>query len=307
MRIALVTPGYPPTLGGVERHVAELSETLARLGHEVHVFSQDLKGVGTERETINGVTVRRFAATGPATYATSLGLIRSLRADTAWDIAHVHNYHRLVTTLVLLSADMPMVVSTHYHGTGHTAIARRLHLLYHPIGALALKRADRIIAMTDAEKSLLTRDFHGLAEKIHVIPTGIPRPASTDVRRSDQDRRTVLVMGRLAQYKYVDRVIQAMSEVPPDVRLVICGDGPDRTVLERLVADLHLGERVSFRGRVSMLSSRTTSRGQVYWSASHRRRPSVALSPKPWCGVRPSCAATSSRIVSSGRWPRRVP
>ncbi len=61
----------------------------------------------------------------------------------------------------------------------------------------------------------------------------------------------VLFVGRLVRRKGVDDLIDAfrsISEDFPDWHLEIVGDGPERKRLERLVADLGLGERVEFFG-----------------------------------------------------------
>ncbi len=41
----MLTDFYPPTIGGVERHVASLSRTLAKRGHEVAVCTVRQKGM----------------------------------------------------------------------------------------------------------------------------------------------------------------------------------------------------------------------------------------------------------------------
>ncbi|MFN8568875.1 MAG: hypothetical protein U0Z44_15470 [Kouleothrix sp.] len=43
MRIVHVTPGYWPELGGVERHVQDVSEALARLGHYTVVVAGEAR------------------------------------------------------------------------------------------------------------------------------------------------------------------------------------------------------------------------------------------------------------------------
>ena len=68
MRILHVCPAYYPSLGGAETHIRELSERLARKGHDVTVFTTFSWGLmgfkkyeHLERsEIVNGVKVRRF-------------------------------------------------------------------------------------------------------------------------------------------------------------------------------------------------------------------------------------------------------
>ena len=59
MRLIELTDLYPPTIGGLERFVALLSEGLASRGHEVHVVTSAVPGAPAA-ETCAGVTVHRI-------------------------------------------------------------------------------------------------------------------------------------------------------------------------------------------------------------------------------------------------------
>src|SRR5215470_1815989 len=59
MRLIELTDLYPPAIGGLERFVALLSESLADRGHEVHVVTSAVPGAPTA-ETLAGVTVHRL-------------------------------------------------------------------------------------------------------------------------------------------------------------------------------------------------------------------------------------------------------
>jgi len=61
---------------------------------------------------------------------------------------------------------------------------------------------------------------------------------------------TVITVARLVTWKGIDRVIKAVSLIA-DCRLIIVGDGPERTSLENLATDLRIAERVIFTGQVS--------------------------------------------------------
>lgn len=66
MRIVMLTQFYPPVLGGLERHVKDLSETLAARGHEVGVITLRQGGWGREMpefEVVNRVRLYRIRGT----------------------------------------------------------------------------------------------------------------------------------------------------------------------------------------------------------------------------------------------------
>ena len=63
MRILFITERFPPAVGWVAKSAGRLSETLARMGHTVHVFvlSRELRaGTVESSELNNGPNVHRF-------------------------------------------------------------------------------------------------------------------------------------------------------------------------------------------------------------------------------------------------------
>lgn len=66
MRLLHISHQYAPAIGGAERYITDLSEEMARRGHEVDLFTSrsvdymTWKNILPARETINGVHVRRF-------------------------------------------------------------------------------------------------------------------------------------------------------------------------------------------------------------------------------------------------------
>lgn len=62
---------------------------------------------------------------------------------------------------------------------------------------------------------------------------------------------TVLTMTRLVAGKGVDVVVRAMVGLPPWIKLIVAGDGNERSQLNAIVRELRLEERVHFAGWVS--------------------------------------------------------
>ena len=74
MRILLLAQFFPPDIGGEERHVFNLANTLAERGHEVAVATQRMAGVPDQETLASGVRVHRFAMASmrlPGVYSTS--------------------------------------------------------------------------------------------------------------------------------------------------------------------------------------------------------------------------------------------
>ena len=74
MRILLLAQFFPPDIGGEERHVFNLAETLAERGHEVAVATQRMVDVPDQETLASGVRVHRFATVAmrlPGVYSTN--------------------------------------------------------------------------------------------------------------------------------------------------------------------------------------------------------------------------------------------
>lgn len=107
MRILLLAQFFPPDIGGEERHVFNLANTLAERGHEVAVATQHMVGVPDLETLASGVRVHRFATAAmrlPGVYSTSrthhppvpdpLG-VRELARITRQErpqVVHAHNW-----------------------------------------------------------------------------------------------------------------------------------------------------------------------------------------------------------------------
>ncbi|KHD74013.1 glycosyltransferase family 4 protein [Actinoplanes utahensis] len=249
MRIGVVSNAYHPDIGGVETHVKRLCAGLVAAGDDVEVITQhSVQSV----ENIDGVVVRRFPLTVPAgNYRLSVPLWRWLRAHAGeYDVLHAHSYHALAALCAALGNRSPLVFTPHYHGTGHTRFRAALHPLYRPLGRAVMNRASAVVCVTSAERELVLRDFPEVGSRAVVIPNGTdPRPAATRRPATGKTRR-ILCVGRLEQYKRVDRVIRAMTRLGPEHRLDVVGTGPSADRLRQLAAGLGLAGRVVFHGRL---------------------------------------------------------
>jgi glycosyltransferase involved in cell wall biosynthesis len=58
-------------------------------------------------------------------------------------------------------------------------------------------------------------------------------------------------IGRLSSEKGVDLILQALTRLPSNYKLVVAGDGPDQSELESMAARLGLADRVAFLGFVT--------------------------------------------------------
>lgn len=249
MKIALVSHRILPHRGGIETHVHHLSRELVALGHRVTLFAQHLEPT---RSWWNSDGVEICACRirlGDEAYPFAPELwFQLLRRSKEFDVVHAHNYQGIAALAGGFSNRKPFVFTPHYHGTGHTYAARRLHTFYRPFGHALFQHASQIICVSDAERLTLIRKHPLTESKISVISNGVSEsPLSTEPKGWD-DRLTIACVGRLEPYKRLDLVIKAVSLLPVDVRLTVVGTGRDESRLTAMVSQLQLENRVKFVG-----------------------------------------------------------
>jgi len=127
---------------------------------------------------------------------------------------------------------------------------------------MLLRTADTIIAITESNKQILSNVFGVDSNKIVVIPPGIEMELFSPERFSPQsvkkkyqifDENIIMNIGRLAEGKGVNYLIEALQTIHeeiPDAALVIVGDGPYRTKLQKLAHEKKLDPFVRFIGQI---------------------------------------------------------
>jgi glycosyltransferase involved in cell wall biosynthesis len=247
LRVAFATARYPPYVGGVELHSAEVASRLVARGVEVTVLTTDVSGELPPFEVRDGVTIRRFAAwpRGRDWYL-SPGLYREI-SRVGWDLVHVQGFQTFVAPGAMLAASLarvPYVLT--FHQGGHASRFRRRRV---PFQESALRpllaRADRLVALTPFEADDRSRRLRLPRTRFVVVPNGHDLPAPS--AGSERDPDLIASPGRLVRNKGHHRVISALPHIIPSrpgVRLWIMGSGPEEAKLQRLAADLGVADRV---------------------------------------------------------------
>jgi glycosyltransferase involved in cell wall biosynthesis len=159
------------------------------------------------------------------------------------DVVHAHNPGMAAISALATARGRRVPAFVSVHGVpdeDYAAAARVLRLSGLPVVACG----------EGVSAALLEQGFEPLA----TIPNAVgpaPEPASrAEIEQAWGIPVTVplvVVVGRLAPIKNQALAIRALAGVP-DARLLLVGDGPLRSELERLAAELGLGERVVFTG-----------------------------------------------------------
>jgi len=245
VKILQVCPKYYPSMGGVEEHVKNLSERLVH-DHDVTVFTCDPSGQLPREELLNGVKVQRFRSFSPQdAYHISFRMLRELR-HSSFDVVHGHSYHAIPLFFSSYAKADKFIINAYYHGHGHTLFRDFLFRLYKPLGGRIFDRANRVVALSNFEKSLLIKDFNIDDSNITVIPYGMNLEEFKGLRREKHKEKKILYVGRLEEYKGVQYIIEALPLLEPNLHLEIIGKGPYKRHLVDFTNKLSLEGRVDF-------------------------------------------------------------
>ena len=261
MRILRVAPWiYPDTKGGGDYHVHAMSRDQAALGHNVTVLTTRSDSWLPRVEETHGYTVYRVSP-GVTVIGNEIspGLARFLwHADADdYDVIHAHSHYYFSTNLAAVArrlGDVPLAITN--HGLySQNAPERAFRWYLKTLGRWTFNQADVVFCYTEVDKERV-RDL-GVRSRIEVVPNGIDTerftPEGPDSELIDADGPVVLFVGRLVDGKRPWLAVEAFAavlETHPDAELYLCGDGPLREELETQVAELGIGESVTFLGHV---------------------------------------------------------
>jgi glycosyltransferase involved in cell wall biosynthesis len=250
MRILYCIPNLRQ--GGAERQLSYLAAELAQMGHEVHVASSR-GGSNLERLRASGAEWHRVGGSNnrdPLIFFRLVGLIRRLRPDVVQTI---------LTPMDIMGGAAALLTRTRWvlkeSSSAPLYVARCRNRLRLALG----RRADAVVS-NSAGGDAYWREAGVRAR--HVIPNAVPfeEIVGVDSGRGAEPRpasgeKIVLFAGRMDAGKNVEALVAALAKIAGEVPFVavLCGDGPRRTDLERMVGWLGLGHRLFFPGYVSNL------------------------------------------------------
>lgn len=252
LRVAVLTPGYPPQAGGIEVAVASIVPRLVPYGITTEVFTQvPYRSSAARFETAPGVVIRRFTSwTGSRRFPIAPLLWSDLYKHRGrFDVVYAHGFHAIPANAAL-AIGLPFIFQPYYHGGGHTLMAKVLHVAYSPLAKRLIYRACRIICISNSEAALLTDRYPNTASKTLVIHSGVPYDEILKAEPYTKVTPILLVSSRLEEYKQVHRIIECLPLVEFDVELIITGTGTRVAALQRLATSLGVSRRVRFLGHI---------------------------------------------------------
>jgi L-malate glycosyltransferase len=262
-----------PTYGGSGVVGTELGIELAARGHEVHfiAYQQPIRlNVQQPQIFFHEVTVSQYPLFEYPPYDLALATRMAEVAEIYdLDLLHVHyaiphSVSALLARQMLAAQDkgkarrLPFV--TTLHGTDITIVgADRSYL---PVTRYSIEQSDGVTAISSYLKQRTVQEFE-IRNPIEVIYNFVncdvyKREADAARRRefARDDERILVHVSNFRPVKRICDVIEIFDLVQKKVpsRLLLMGDGPDRSQAEWLVSKKGLREKVEFLGKVGRVN-----------------------------------------------------
>ncbi len=251
MKIDIVTSFFYPVEGGAENHVLYISKELEKLDHRVTIHTSNIDRENNKlnsQEIVRGLNVKRYKVWFKIGEFASFfpGVYKAVKKSDS-DIVHVHVY-RNPHNLIPFFTKKPCVLTLHWPEYPK-GLRSRFNDFVIPIfdiliGKILLKKFKILIALNDLEKEWIIDKFGIKAEKIKIIPNGIPkdylRIRDRDIFRKKHGLKGLIVLyfGRIHQSKGIDQLINN-AKFFPEVNFIIMGNGPELKELQVLALSLN--------------------------------------------------------------------
>lgn len=285
-------------VGGLFRHVADLTRGLIARGHEVGLVI-DAADAGPRWESV----IAELAALAPLglvrlpmarrpSFADVSAIARIARRIAAQDIDVVHGhgakggaYARIAGTLAR-KRGRPVRIYTPHGGSLHFPPRSLEGRFYHALERLLARTSEAILF----ESAFAKRGFAevlGLSDPAWpVIPNGL-LAAEFEPIPLTENPADILFIGEMRHLKGVDLLIEAMAGLPASVTALLVGGGPDEAQFRARATALGLDGRVTFMapmpareafalGRIVVMPSRAESLPYLALEAIAAGKPLIA-------------------------------
>lgn len=237
LKIAMLHWAFPPTIGGVESHLAMLGPDLVKRGVEVHLLTGTVEGQAirenyqgmricrTPLMDLNSLTLEKMIDTEKEIRRELFEFIRDVKPD----LIHAHNFHyfspvhaRVLGEIRVLRG-VPLVLTAHNTWTG---------ALWDEINSLA-SQWDAVIAVSSYIKNQLDQSGYEPG-RVRVVYHGIDLNMFDQLERGEQNdqitlfpgRRVIFHPARMCYDKGTHVAIKALALLRdefPEVLLVMAG------------------------------------------------------------------------------------
>ncbi len=256
-----------PTYGGSGVVATELGKALAQRGHQIHFISYALP---IRLDSMTGdvfyheVEMSQYPLFDFPLYTDSLA---SKMVDVAkyhdLDVLHVHYAIPHATSAFIakqiLAPSKDLKLITTLHGTDVTLVGLEPSFL--PLVKFSIEQSDYVTSVSQFLQ-MKTYTMYNIQREIQVIPNFVDTEKYArrenlefKLRIAPQGEKIIIHVSNFRAVKRVPDVIRVFDLIRKSIpsKLILAGDGPDRSESEKLARELGLYEDVRFLGKQTHL------------------------------------------------------
>lgn len=253
-----------PTFGGSGVVATELGKALALKGYQVHFISYNQPArldFFSENIFYHEVIIAKYPLFEHAPYETALaGKIVDIVKTNQLDVLHVHYAiphasAALLAKMILAEEGIHIPIITTLHGTDITLVGREA--TFETVVSWSINNSDGVTAVSESLKEDTLKHFH-IRREIEVVPnfidfTRFSKKPKEHFKKAiaPNGEKLVVHTSNFRKVKRVDDVVKAFAIIQEQVpsKLLLIGDGPERSHIEKTCRDLGVCEKVTFLGK----------------------------------------------------------
>ena len=253
-----------PTFGGSGVVATELGKALAANGHQIHfiTYSQPARlDFFSENLYYHEVTISKYPLFDFPPYELALAskLVDVVRFEKL-DVLHVHYAiphasAAFMAKQILATYGIQIPVVTTLHGTDITLVGKDAS--YSPVVTFSINQSDGVTAVSNNLKEE-TLNYFDVKREIRVIPNFVDLSRFSLKPRqhfkqaiAPGDERILVHTSNFRKVKRTTDVIRIFKKVQEKIpsKLLMVGDGPERTHAEQLSRELGVDKDIRFLGK----------------------------------------------------------
>lgn len=321
-RLAIFLPGLYD--GGAERVMLNLAAGLVEFGFDVDLVLAQAEGPFLDNvpASVRIVELNSEHLSAQRTLFSLPSLVRYLRSERPDAMLSSLNYANIIALWAKRLAGVPLRLSISEHNTfsrEREQLTGQYRWLLHGLMRRFYPQADTIIAVSEGVADDLASVLGIPHEHIKVIYNPVITPELQTKKEARPEHPwfgknqppVVLAAGRLTKQKGFDVLIRAFAEVRSQrvVRLLILGEGEDRSALIDLLRGLDLEQDVALPGFVSNPYSYMANASLFVLSSRWEGLPTVLVEAL-YCGppiISTDCPSGPREILKNGEYGQLVP
>ncbi len=255
MKIVQVVAYYPPHIGGMENCVKEISNRLARKGHQVEIFTSDIGCKKYRQSSTNNLNIHYLRSWEFAHTAIIPSLFFKLLKIPGDSIIHVHIAQVMIPEIVFLVSKIkkiPYIAHIHADVEPSGKLGFLLPFYKKMFLQKILNSAWKMVVSTRDYVNLISKKYSIPKTKIYKIPNGVDLEHFRSVSTRLHSPVRLLSVGRLSKPKNVPLLIRSfklvMENNHPDMELHIVGKGEEKNKIFDLIKKEELEKKVTLHG-----------------------------------------------------------